>query len=175
MISQICLCLKERPLRYSIIVVCLILFVLIPSTSAQSRHPFQGSWNWAEYATDKSELPPAYQSMDLKEVPRFAVDLTIKQRGKKITGSFGILARYLARVDEGDFTGTINGSTVTIKVGSNFGGSATIRLTLRRGKLIWKRLKSKGDMYFPDDIALRKLKPGEAPPYVAADEDPQPR
>jgi len=145
---------------------------LVSSASAQSKRPFQGNWNFAEYATDKSELPPAYQNMDLKEIPRYAVDLTIKQRGNKITGSFGIIARYLARVDEGVFSGTIKGSSVTFKVRSNFGGAATVQLTVRGSKLIWKRLKSKGDMYFPDDIELRKLKPGEKPPYVADDEDP---
>jgi len=145
---------------------------LASSVSAQSHRPFQGNWNFAEYATDKSELPPAYQSMDLKEVPRYAVDLTIKQRGNKITGTFGILARYLARVDEGSFSGSLKGSTVTFRVRSNFGGSATIQLTLRGNKLIWKRLKYKDQMYFPDEIELRRLKPGEKPPYVADDEDP---
>ena len=140
------------------------------TVSAQTHRPFQGSWNWAEFATDKSELPPAYQSMELKEVPRFAVDLTIKQKGNKITGSFGIVARYLARVDEGSFTATIKGSTARFKVESNFGGSATIQLTIRGSKLIWKRLKSTGQMYFPEDLELRKLKPGEKLPYEADDE-----
>jgi hypothetical protein len=108
--------------------------------------------------------------MDLKEVPQFAVDLTIKQKGNKITGDFGILARFLARVDEGSFSATIKGSTVRFRVESNFGGSATIQLTLRDNTLYWKRIKSTGDMYFPDECKLRRLKPGEKLPYAASDE-----
>jgi hypothetical protein len=158
-----------RHLKFFSFIVFLILGTAL-SADAQTRRPFQGNWNWAEFATDKSELPPAYQDMELKEVPRFAVDLTIKQRGNQITGDFGIVARYLARVDEGSFSGTIKGSTVNFKVKSNFGGSATIQLTLRGNKLIWKRIKSTGQMYFPDQIELRRLKPGEQPPYVANDE-----
>ena len=94
----------------------------------------------------------------------------VATKGNKITGSFGIVARYLARVDEGSFTATIKGSSARFKVESNFGGSATIQLTVRGSKLIWKRLKSTGEMYFPEDLELRKLKPGEKLPYEADDE-----
>ncbi|HEY6802160.1 MAG TPA: hypothetical protein VI306_01155 [Pyrinomonadaceae bacterium] len=159
-----------RRLRFTSIFFFL-LFASI-AVNAQSRRSFHGNWNWAEYATDESELPPAYQNMDLKDVPRYAVDLTIKQRGNKISGDFGIVARYLARVDEGSFSGTIKGSTVTFRVKSNFGGSATIQLTLRNNKLTWKNLKSSGQMYFPDEIELRRLMRGEKPPYVANDDEP---
>ncbi len=155
-----------------LITIAFTFVVLVTPTAAysQTRSAFSGHWNWAIYATDKSELPPAYQSMELKEVPQYALDLTLKQKGNKLSGSFGLLARYLARVDEGSFSGTISGSTVTLRLKSNFGGSATIRMTLRNGMLQWKRLSDKGPMYFPDNVVLRRLKPGEKPPYVADDE-----
>ena len=158
-------------LTRSLTVLLIVVFASVGhALQAQNRRPFSGNWNWATFATDKSELPPAYQSMDLKEVPRFAVDLTIKQKGNKITGDFGIVARYLARVDEGSFSATIKGSTVRFRVESNFGGSATIQLTLRGNTLYWKRIKSTGDMYFPEECELRRLKPGEKLPYEATDE-----
>ena len=163
--------LTTSALTRSPLVLLIIVFASVGhALQAQNRRPFSGDWNWAIFATDKSELPRGYQSMDLKEVPQFAVDLTIKQKGNKITGEFGILARFLARVDEGSFSATIKGSIVRFRVESNFGGSATIQLTLRGNKLLWKRIKSTGDMYFPNECELRRLKPGEKLPYEASDE-----
>jgi hypothetical protein len=149
--------------------LCFALLVLAPiAAHAQKRPPtgFQGEWNWAIYAQDKSELPPAYQSMEISEVPAYALDLTIKKKGSRITGSFGLLARYLARVDEGSFSASIIGNKAVIKLKSNFGGSATISLQLNGNSLVWKRIRSTGQAFFPENVTLRRLKPGEKLPYV---------
>ena len=151
---------------------CFIIFLASVGTAQIKKSSFQGEWNWAVYATDKSELPPAYQNMELKEVPQYALDITLKQKGNKLTGTFGLVARYLARVDEGDIRGTIKGSTVQLRLDSNFGGSATIRLTLKNGKLYWKRLSYEGHMYFPEAVVMRRMKPGEKRPYEADDQEP---
>lgn len=140
--------------------------------TANRTRPFQGEWHWAVYAKDKSELPPAYQSMELHEVPAYALDLTLKQRGTRVTGSYGILARYLARVDEGNFKVTANGRTLNIRLKSNFGGNATVTLRVNGDRLTWRASKTSGENYFPRDVVLRRLKPGEKPPYVTEDEDP---
>lgn len=140
--------------------------------TANSTRPFQGEWHWAVYAKDKSELPPAYQSMELHEVPAYALDLTLKQCGNRITGSYGILARYLARVDDGNFKVTANGRTLNIRLKSNFGGNATVTLRVNGDTLTWHASKTSGENYFPRDIVLRRLKPGEKPPYVAEDKEP---
>ena len=158
-----------------LIIVVSALLLTCYSATAQTRkssRPFQGEWNWAVYPTDKSELPPAYQSMDLKEVPQYALDLTLKQKGTRLTGTWGLLARYLARIDEGSFSGTISGSIVRITLKSNFGGSATIVLTLKSDSIQWKRIKYKGHMYFPEDVVLRRLKPGEKRPYESEESVP---
>src|ERR1044072_2712816 len=152
-----------------------LLALVAPSTSAQKRaakaRAFEGSWNWAIYAESSSELPPAYQSMSVKEVPSYALDITIKQRGNRLTATCGLLARFLARGDECDFSAVVRNGSALVKLDSNFGGSATVRLTLRGEHLRWKVLKSKGENYYPRDVTLRRLGKGEVPPYVAGEEE----
>lgn len=137
--------------------------------SAQGRAAaagFRGDWNYAVYATDKSELPPAYREMDLKEVPQYAIDLHIRQSGNRLKATCGVVAHYLARVDECDFTATVRNGAAQFSLKSNFGGSATVRLTLRGDTLRWKTVRRIGESYYPADAVLRRLKPGETPPYV---------
>jgi hypothetical protein len=136
------------------------------AASAQGRGAdFRGSWNYADYARDKSELPPAYQSMELEQVPAFAIDITIKQTGNRLRATCGIVARYLARIEDCGFTATVRNGSAQFRLGSGFGGTATVRLTLRDGKLRWQMLRRTGVSYFPADVTLRRLKPGELPPY----------
>jgi hypothetical protein len=103
--------------------------------------------------------------MELEEVPQYAMDITIKQRGNRLTATCGIVARYLARIDDCGFTATVRNGAAQFTLGSSFGGTATIRLTVRGDKLYWKTVRRAGDNYFPSDIVLRRLKPGELPPY----------
>jgi hypothetical protein len=153
------------------ILLIIVCGMVAASASAQKRaKTFTGNWDWAIYAKDKSELPPAYRDMDLKEVPAYAVDLTLRQKGKRLTGSFGIVARYLARVDEGDLAATLIGNRATVRLTSNFGGSATIVLTLRGNQLFWKVIRSNGENYFPKETVLRRLRPGEKLPYEAEEQ-----
>ena len=134
----------------------------------RAKANWQGHWNWAVYAKDKSELPPAYQDAEnIKEIPAYALDLTLRQRSNKLSGSWGLLARYLARVDEGDIEMTIRGNRATVRLTSNFGGSATIVLTLRGDRLSWKRISSSGENFFPRSEVLRRMRRGEKLPYVA--------
>jgi len=139
--------------------------------AAARARAFEGSWNWAVYAESSSELPPAYRGMSVKEVPSYALDITIKQRGNRLTATCGLLARYLARVDECDFSAVVRNGSALVRLDSNFGGSATVRLTLSGEQLRWKVLKSKGENYYPRDVTLRRLGKGEVPPYVAGEEE----
>jgi hypothetical protein len=150
-----------------LILLAIACVTISASAVGQQRPTFTGHWNWAIYGTSKEDLPPAYRGMDLKEVPAYAIDLTLKQRGQRLSGTFGILARYLAHVDEGSFATTIKGNRATVKLTSNFGGSATVALTLKGNNLTWKVTRSTGQNYFPKAEVLRRLRPGEKLPYVA--------
>jgi hypothetical protein len=141
---------------------------------AAAARPFAGSWNWAVYAKSKDELPPAYQSMGVREVPAYALDITIKQRGKRLSASCGVAARYLARIDDCSFDdAVVNNGSAVVKLTSSFGGTATLRLTLRGDRLRWKVTASRGENYFPSDVTLRRLRKGEKLPYAADEEDEQ--
>jgi hypothetical protein len=147
-----------------------------PSGFAQRRaaaraRAFEGSWNWAVYAESKDELPPAYRDMEIKEVPAYALDITIKQRGNRLSATCGVLARYLARIEDCGFDAVVRNNTALVKLDSGFGGSATVRLTLSGDRLRWKVLKSKGENYYPSDVTLRRLGKDEKPPYAADEEE----
>src|SRR5215210_1553244 len=101
--------------------------LLAATTDASAQNSFRGSWNYATYAKDKSELPPAYQSMELEEVPQFAIDITIRQTGNRLRAKCGIVARYLARIEECDFDATTRNGSAQFTLGSGFGGTATVR------------------------------------------------
>lgn len=150
----------------------------LKQASAQTRAPqsnWSGHWNWAVYAKDKSELPPAYQdAKNVREIPAYALDLTLRQRGNRLRGTWGVLARYFARIDEGDLSTTIKGNRATIHLQSNFLGSATILLTMRGNKIHWKLISSSGEQFFPLDQTLRRLRRGEKLPYVASDNVEEP-
>ena len=137
----------------------------------RAKANWQGHWNWAIYAKDKSELPPAYRDAeDVSEIPAYALDLTLRQRGNRLSGTWGLLARYLARVDEGDIAATIKGNRATVRLTSNFGGSATIVLTLRGNRLSWKLVKSSGENFFPRDEVCGACHQARNLPYVADEE-----
>ena len=156
--------MKRFPLLLSLFAVAFIFSA--QTTVAQSRPAaFRGEWNYAVYAKDKSELPPAYQSMKLEEVPQFAIDITVKQTGNRLRATCGIVARYLARVEDCDFTATVKNGAAQFRLTSSFGGSATVRLTLTVEGLRWQTLRRHGVSYYPADVTLRRLKPGETPPY----------
>lgn len=157
---------KRLPLLFTLVLLACAAHGAAGVASAQGRAAdFRGTWNHADYAKDKSELPPAYQSMELEQVPVFAIDITIKQTGNRLRATCGIVARYLARIEDCGFTATVRNGAARFRLGSGFGGTATIRLTLRDGKLRWQTLRRTGVSYFPDDVTLRRLKPGELPPY----------
>jgi len=171
--------LRKRRLFLLSCGVLLGITILGSSTaSGQSRARktnWQGHWNWAIYAKDKSELPPAYRDTeDVREIPAYALDLTLRQRGNRLTGSWGLLARYLARIDEGDIAARITGNRATIRLTSNFGGSATIALTLRGDRLSWKVVNSTGENFFPRSEVLRRMRRGEKLPYVAEEGPEEP-
>ena len=131
---------------------------------------FRGDWNYAVYAKDKGELPPAYQGMRLEEVPQYAIDITIRQRGGRLRATCGIAARFLAKIDDCGFTANVRNGAAQFRLKSSFGGTSVIRLTVRGDRLYWKVIRrDDGESYFPDDIVLRRLKPGETPPYFEKD------
>jgi hypothetical protein len=161
--------MKKFPLLLS------LLALLFPAhTAAAQTRPaasgFRGAWNYAEYAQDKSELPPAYQSMKLEEVPQYAIDITIKQTGNRLRATCGIVANYLARVEDCGFTANVVNGAAQFRLQSGFGGSATIKLTVSGNKLRWQTVRRKGVSYYPEDLTLRRLKPGETPPYFEKDD-----
>jgi hypothetical protein len=159
------------PARALTAAVMFALMVASAQSASAQKRGFQGNWNWAIYAESKDDLPPAYRSMEVREVPAYALDLTLKQRGNRVSGTYGLLARYLAKIDEGEFTARIVNGRAQFRLVSNHGGSATVVLTLRGDKLLWRTLRSSGENYFPKDAELRRLKPGEKPPYVADQEE----
>jgi len=164
---------KSAQRKVFLVILCGVLLSIVPLATAQGRGNanWRGHWNWAIYAKDKSELPPAYRETEnVKEIPAYALDLTLRQRGNRLSGSWGLLARYLARIDEGDMAATIKGNQATVRLTSNFGGSATIRLTLRGDRLLWKLIRSSGENFFPRSEVLRRMRRGEKLPYVADDE-----
>ncbi|MBV8858638.1 MAG: hypothetical protein JOZ02_17020 [Acidobacteria bacterium] len=161
--------MKRLPLLLSLL-ACALLGAT--QTHAQTRPAagFRGAWNYAVYAKDKSELPPAYQDMKLEEVPQFAIDITIKQTGGRLRARCGIVAHYLARVEDCDFTANVRGGAAQFRLTSGFGGSATIKLTLTGEGLRWQTVRRAGVSYYPEDVTLRRLKPGETPPYFEKDD-----
>jgi hypothetical protein len=159
--------------RFLPLLSLLALASLLPAedAAAQSRPAgFRGDWNYAVYATDKSELPPAYRSMKLEEVPQYAIDITIRQTGNRLRATCGIVARYLARIEDCDFSAAVRNGAARFNLRSSFGGTATVRLTLEGDTLRWKTLRRTGESYYPADIVLRRLKPGETPPYFVKDD-----
>ena len=167
--------MKRFPLLPSLPLLAVLFLSSAYTASAQARPAasgFRGSWNYATYARDKSELPPAYREMELEQVPQFAIDLTIRQRGRRLRATCGIVARYLARIEECDFTATVRNGAAQFRLGSGFGGSATVRLTLSGDKLRWQTVRRTGVSYYPEDVTLRRLRPGETPPYFEKDDAP---
>lgn len=157
-----------------LLLLTLAALAAAPETRAQKRAAaggFAGSWNWAIYATDKNELPPAYRDMELNQVPANALDVTIKQTGNRLTGECGALAHFLSRVDGCDFSATVKNGAALFRLTSSFGGTATVRLTLRGDTLHWKVVRRTGVSYYPREALLRRLKPGETPPYVEKEDE----
>ncbi|MET0646758.1 MAG: hypothetical protein ABW208_09060 [Pyrinomonadaceae bacterium] len=163
--------MRRIPLLLSLTLLSIFACAAAREAPAQSKPAgFRGTWNYATYAQDKSELPPAYREMELEQVPQFAIDITIRQTGNRLRATCGIVARYLARIEDCDFTATVRNGAAQFRLGSGFGGSATIRLTMSGDKLRWQTVRRSGVSYFPEDVLLRRLKPGETPPYFERDD-----
>lgn len=161
--------MKRFPLRLPLLAFALLSAA--HATAAQTRPAaFRGEWNYAVYAKEKSELPPAYQEMKLEEVPQFAIDITIKQTGNRLRATCGIVAHYLARIEDCDFTATVRNGAAQFRLTSSFGGAATIKLTMGGAGLRWQTIRRTGTSYYPEDVTLRRLKPGETPPYFERDD-----
>ncbi|MDQ2855800.1 MAG: hypothetical protein M3R68_05690 [Acidobacteriota bacterium] len=118
---------------------------------------FRGKWTWAVYAKSRDELPPAYRSERLKDVPAAAIDLEITQQGNRLNGKYSASRRFLARVEDGGFDSTIKGNVARLELQSGFGGTVTVLLTRRGNTLHWKTIKFEGESYFPDDVYLQRL------------------
>ncbi|HEV7858556.1 MAG TPA: hypothetical protein VGO91_07990 [Pyrinomonadaceae bacterium] len=135
---------------------------LMPAARAQQRRAargFQGEWEKFEYPTSRDELPPAFKDEPLKDVPRYSLSLTIKQRGNRLSGDYGGTARYLARLEEGStFSAIAQGNTARFRVVSGFGGHALVSITLRGDKLYWKIIMQEGELYFPNETVLHRVK-----------------
>ena len=148
--------------RRNRIALRLALFAIIvvaaaSGAAAQRATSFQGEWEWAVYAKSRDELPPAYRSEPLKDVPGAAVYLKIKQRGNKLTGEYSASRRFLARLEDGDLDAIVKGHAAELELESGFGGRVTVLLTLQRNRLHWKTVKSEGESYFPDDVFLHRV------------------
>ena len=135
-----------------------LAFALSGAANAQSRRAnFQGQWEWADYATSRDELPPAYRNEPLRDVPRASLYLKLKQRGKQLTGEYDASRRFLARLEDGEVDALVKGNTAELDLQSGFGGKVTVQLTLSGKRLHWKLIKSDGEHYFPDDVYLRRV------------------
>jgi hypothetical protein len=128
----------------------------MPAKSGRVTKSFQGNWEWVVYAKSRDELPPAYKGMSIKDVPVTILTLSLKQRGSRLVGTCNAAARYLNKIEDTEFSGTIRGSTARAELQSGFGGKVTVSITLSGGKLHWKIVKSEGEHYFPDGVILRR-------------------
>ena len=167
--------MSTRVRRFLPLLSLLALASFLPAreAAAQSRAPsFRGDWNYAVYAQDKDELPPGYRGMRLEEVPQFAIDISIRQTGNRLKATCGIVARFLARIEDCEFSAVARNGAAQFNLRSSFGGTATVRLTLKGDTLHWKTIRQRGESYYPADVVLRRLKPGETPPYFVKDDAP---
>jgi hypothetical protein len=129
-------------------------------TYAQGRktlRSFQGQWVWATHAKRRSELPPAYRNMKVRDVPQYILELNLKQQGQTLTGEYAAGARFLAKVENGEISATVNRHVAQVELESGHGGKITARLMLLGNRLYWKVIKAEGEHYFPDDVALRRV------------------
>ena len=134
-----------------------LLVTSAAAATAQRPSSFQGEWEWAIYAKSRSELPPAYRQEPLRSVPNAAVYLKIRQKGNKLTGEYSASRRYLAKLEDGEFDSVVKGKTTTLELVSGFGGTLTVELTRVGDRLRWRTVKSEGELYFPDDVYLRRI------------------
>ncbi len=156
--------MRRLKLYLLFISVMLLAQGALAQAHAQGAGGFAGDWEAIEYPTSRDELPPAYKDLPLREVPRFSLNLTIRQRGNRLTGDYGGTARYLARLEEGGtFRTTARGNSARLRVESGFGGHATALLTLRGNRLYWKIVEQQGEHYFPQSTVLHRLKARRRP------------
>ena len=111
---------------------------------------------WAIYAKRRSELPPAYQDMKVTDVPQYILELNLKQKGHRLIGEYDAGARFLAKVENGDFSATVSRNEALVELESGHGGKITARITLRGDRLYWKVIKAEGEYYFPNEAVLRR-------------------
>ena len=141
----------RKPSRvFTDLVVLSALIAFLPGAKAQARAGaanFQGEWEWASYARSRDELPPAYRNERLKDIPAAAINLTLRQRGRKLTGDYSASRRFLARLEDGGLDATVHDNKATLELESGFGGTVTVLLTLSGNRLHWKTIKSKGESY----------------------------
>lgn len=142
---------------FGLVLVCGMPSLHVKAQTSQPVANFRGTWRWAIYAKSRDELPPAYRSEKLKDVPAATVELTITQKGNKLTGEYTASRRFLARVEEGEVDSRIKGNVARLELQSGFGGTVTVLLSLRGTRLHWKAIKSEGESYFPDDVYLNRV------------------
>jgi hypothetical protein len=107
-------------------------------------------------------------------VPAYALDMTIKQRGNRLTATCGVVARYLARLEDCELRRDREErrrARQTRRAAS--AGLRPCALTLKAKPALAGSSRRKGEHYYPSDVTLRRLKKGEKPPYVADEEDEQ--
>lgn len=121
---------------------------------------FQGQWRWAVYVTSKEQLPLSLRDMRLGEIPQYSLVLDIGQRGENLTGRYGATAHFLAKVEDGSFTTSVNNKAAQFSLESAFGGKVTVKLTLANAELHWKLIMADGEQYFPDEVVLENRRAG---------------
>jgi hypothetical protein len=144
------------------VLLLLALGLVQQAFAQQAAASFRGDWEYAEYPVSRSELPPGHKDLPLREVPRYSVGLTIRQRGNRLSGNCGATARYLARLEvDSPFDAVARGRQARLELTSGFGGRVTVLLTLRSPtRLHWKIIKAQGEHYFPPEVTLRKAPRG---------------
>jgi hypothetical protein len=148
----------QRILFFFLIAVCATATkAQSPPKPPASAANFNGEWEWAVYAKSRDELPPAYQSEKLRDVPGAAIYLKLKQRGRKLSGEYSASRRFLAKLEDGGLDGAIKGNVTRLELESGFGGKVTVLLILAGNRLHWKTIKSEGEQYFPDDVFLHRV------------------
>jgi len=151
-----------------IVAICFESTIKVSAQKQNERVKFEGEWNWAVYAKDRNQLPAHFRDnteLKLEDIPQDALDVSIEQKGNKISGNFTSLAQFNAYIDEAEFKGTIKGNIAEIKLKSSFGGTVLVELKIEDNKLYWKKVSNKGDNWLPTEVVLRRLGKNEFPPY----------
>ena len=117
------------------LIFCGCLLITLSSFCFAQKLSFAGSWvKWSDKRHNEGYL------------------LTLKQKNGIVSGHGEAVTPK--EVELQISSAKVTGNTAIVKVKSDWGGTATIKMTRRGNKLYWKALNYKGDLYFLVDTVF---------------------